>query len=167
MPFKIIVYSLLFISIIGCNKPNPVDSTLPSDFIYNRINCEARVYYRNDSVMATQIYYGLNGYFSHSYGRVTSQIISINKQFDTTVYLGISENPNPINPPVGSINFKIPNILENIDSVKVYAKIFGVYFTDSTKQIIKGEFYHYDSVTVKIQRFYFVLPANQSLKLTW
>jgi len=159
-------YVVFFIAIVGCDKSNLVQSTQTPEFVLNKINCSAKVYYRNDSVMITQLNYGLDGYFRHSYGRVTNQIISINSFVDTTDFSSVPENPDPINPPVASIQINIPNILENVDSVKIYAKIFGVYFTDSTKQKFNGEFYHFDSATVRIQRIHLDLPANQSLKQT-
>jgi hypothetical protein len=154
-------FVVVIIAIAGCDDSNPVQSTITPEFVLNTIHCTAKVYYRNDTVIATQLNYGLDAHFRNTYGRVTKQIFNINGFIDSTDLSSVPETPDPINPPVWSIQINIPNILGNADSVKLYEKIFGIFFTDSTKQSINGNFYRFDSVTIRIQHIYVDLPANQ------
>gem|GEM_PF-6744714 len=110
----------------------------------------------SDTTIKTVMNYGLNAYFRKNYGLVSHQIVSFNGYIDTLYGSAVTSKPDIINPPVGSIQYEVPNILDDLDSVKVVAQIFGSFYSDGTLQTKIGDFYRADSNYAHISRLIFV-----------
>ncbi len=149
---------------MGCQKDNPIGQPLLPEFVFRKLVCNAGVYtkidtVKNDTLVATQLIYGLDAYFHNYYGSILMQIVTV-KSFTDTLYDGaISNSPDQINYPVWSVKISLPNVLQEGDSVKVYSKIYGTFWSDSKLQKSIGEFYYFDSTYARIFRYVYLLDS--------
>ena len=133
------------------------------EFVLNQIQCSFKVFTTinsttQDTVVSTQMTYGLNAYYHLNYGLISKQIISFNGYKDTLIGSSVDPKPDYHFAPVWSSQSTIPNILDNIDSVKIVVQIYGSFFSDSDFQNTISSFYCCDSSYAFISRLSFVRP---------
>ncbi len=162
---KQIIFLLSAFLILGCSKKELIISTSDDkpEFVLNRIQCNFNVYTTIDSsakdtIVATEMLYGLDGYFHLQYGAITKQIVSFNGYVDTIYGSNVEGIPDKRNLPVWMTKYTVPNILGKLDSTKIVVKIYGSFYSDNTYQNRTADFYRQDSSYIRISRWVFILP---------
>jgi hypothetical protein len=166
---KKMLYLLCGILLLGCKNdsttsPNPEMVSNPKpEFVLNQIQCSFKVYTNinnttKDTVIVTQMSYGLDAYYHLNYGLISKQIISFNGYKDTLIGSAVDPKPDYHFAPAWSTQSTIPNILNDLDSVKIVVQIYGSFYGDSNFQNPISSFYCCDSNYASISRFSFVRP---------
>lgn len=141
----------------------PVDTSLKPEFVLNKIHCTFRIVTdintaAKETTVVTRMTYGLDAYYHNQYGLISKQIVSYLGQTDTLFGSNVDSKPDVHNAPVGTQEYIVPNMFNGIDSVKMFVKLFGTFYSDA--QLLNGtsNFYHYDSTFVRITTMTMVRP---------